>query len=75
MLLIFASAILASAPSAVGHLPVRPQVQATATVRIISGVQLRLDGRANPHAPAPRPAMIELERGTAKVAARLIEFE
>ena len=75
MLLLLASAFLAIAPHGTASSPARPQVQATATVRIVSGIQLRMDGRANPTAPQPRPAMIELERGTAKVAARLIEFE
>ena len=75
MLLLLASAIAASVPQGTAPSPARPQVQATATVRIVSGMQLRMDGRPNPHAPRPRPAMIELERGTAKVAARLIEFE
>ena len=72
MLTLLASAILASAPQAG---PVRPLVQAQATVRIVRGVTLRLDGRSNPDAPPPRSVMIELERGTAKVAASLIEFE
>lgn len=55
--------------------PARPQVQAQATVRIVQGVSLKLDGKPNPDAPPPRSTVIELERGTAKVAAKLIEFE
>ena len=72
MVSLFALALTASAPH--GH-SVRPQVQAQATVRIVSGTQLRLDGRPNPHAPQPRAKMIELERGRGLVAAKLIEFE
>ncbi len=72
MLSLLASALIASAPQVS---PARPQVQARATVRIVSGVQLRLDGRPNPQAPQARPALIELERGSGKIAAKLIEFE
>ena len=72
MFTLLASAILASAPQTG---PARPLVQARATVRIVHGVSLRLDGGPNHEAPVPRQAMIELERGSEKVAARLIEFE
>ena len=72
MLSLLASALIASAPQVS---PARPQVQARATVRIVSGAQLRLDGRPNPGAPRARPAMIELDRGSSKVSAQLIEFE
>lgn len=50
-----------------------PTVQARATVRIVSGVRLKLDGTANPAAPALRAATIR----TAGLAqpARLIEFQ
>ena len=72
MLSLLAAAVLASAPQVA---PARPHVQARATVRIVTGSQLRLDGRPNPGAPRARPALIELERGSPKVAANLIEFE
>ena len=72
MLTLLAAAIVTSAPQAG---PARPQVQARASVRIVQGISLRLDGTPNPGAPRLRRAMIELERGGGKVAARLIEFE
>jgi hypothetical protein len=53
--------------------PVPPVVQARATVRIISGVRLKLDGKPNPDAPRPREAVIHTDRGPKQ--ARLIEFE
>jgi hypothetical protein len=53
--------------------PAPPVVQARATVRIISGVRLKLDGKPNPDAPRPREAVIHTDRGPKQ--ARLIEFE
>ena len=72
MFSLLAASLIASAPA---ERPARPAVQAIATARIVRGVALRLDGGANPDAPAPRPALVELERGKPKVRARLIEFE
>ena len=50
-------------------------LQARAAVRIVQGATLRLDGGRNPGAPSAKPALIQLERGTPKVPAKLIEFE
>jgi hypothetical protein len=71
-----ALAVLAAAASApqLSTAPTGPVVQAMATVRIISGVQLRLDGQANGvEIPAPRNAVIQAN-GTDQPA-RLIEFQ
>ncbi len=73
MILIAAAAIAASTPTAA---PVRSPaavVQARASVRIISGVRLRLDGQPNRDAPAARETVIRTG-GTARPV-RLIEFE
>ena len=70
MLTLLASAIALSAPQ-----PATPRVQARASVRIVAGAQLHMDGRPNRHAPRARPAMIEMQRGQAKIPAQLIEFE
>ena len=48
-------------------------VQAQATVRIVSGVRLRLGEAENGDAPAPRDTVIHTD-GTARHA-KLIEFE
>jgi hypothetical protein len=53
MIALFALAVAASAtPPA--PLSTGPVVQARATVRIVSGVRLKLDGSANGDAPRPR---------------------
>lgn len=73
MLALVAFAAAASAPQLTTD-PAGPVVQAIATVRIISGVQLKLDGRANGvEIPAPRDAVIQAN-GTDQPA-RLIEFQ
>jgi hypothetical protein len=63
-----ATSVAPSAPASVG-----PAVQARATVQIISGVRLSLDGHANADAPAPRDSVIQTN-GESQ-AARLIEFQ
>ena len=74
MLLLAAAAIAAaSAPQSAPAEPARPAVQARATVRIISGVRLRLGEGANPGAPAPRTTTIQ-SVGIDQPA-KLIEFQ
>jgi hypothetical protein len=73
MLALLALAAVASAPQ-FSRPPASPAVQARATVRIVSGVRLRLDGRANGgEIPAARNAVIKLSG--ANQPARLIEFQ
>ena len=50
-----------------------PEVQARATVRIVAGVRLRLDGSANADVPAPRDTVVQSNGAPQPV--RLIEFE
>jgi hypothetical protein len=72
MLSLVAFAVAASvSPSAA--VSVGPAVQARATVQIISGVRLKLDGQANADAPAPRDSVIQTN-GEPQPA-RLIEFQ
>jgi hypothetical protein len=72
MLSVVALAVAASAaPSAPA--PAGPAVQARATVQIISGVRLKLDGQANADAPPPRASVIQAN-GQSQPA-RLIEFQ
>ena len=72
LMLLFAAAILAADPP-----PPRQAAavaQATATVRVIRAVTLKLDGSANDEAPAPRNALIASAEGTHRPI-KLIEFQ
>lgn len=71
MLLLAAAAIAAATPAPSGPPPV--VVQATATVRIISGVRLKLDSPTNADAPPAHDSTITAD-GTQQPA-RLIEFQ
>ena len=70
MLFALAAAALATSPAPVSA---GPAVQARATVRIVSGVRLKLDGNANPDAPPPRETIIVA--GGQPRPASLIEFQ
>jgi hypothetical protein len=73
MFTLAAAAALATAPP----LDRRPEpvvVQASATVRIISGVRLKLDSPTNPDAPPAHDAKVTTNDGETRPA-RLIEFE
>lgn len=72
MLALAALAMAASAPQPT-PVSIGPEVQARATVRIVSGVRLKLDGSVNVDAPAPRDTMVQ-SLGEPQPA-RLIEFE
>jgi hypothetical protein len=72
--------VLAALAATVAHAPVnderpraRVSVEATATVRIISGVHLKLDSTTNKDAPPARDSVVTAD-GTPRKA-RLIEFE
>ena len=72
MLLLALAASLASAPPML-QMP-RPAIaEARVSVRIISGVRLKLDGSTNSDVPPPHEAVVHTD-GSAH-AARLIEFE
>jgi hypothetical protein len=49
-------------------------VQATATIRVMTAVRLKLDAEVNPGAPDARDAVLQLGNGTSQ-AAKLIEFQ
>jgi len=66
------AAIAASAPASHGPAPV--VVQARATVRILSGVRLKLDSPTNPDAPPAHDSVVVTTDGV-RQPARLIEFE
>jgi hypothetical protein len=64
---------VATSVSPIAAASVGPAAQARATVQIISGVRLKLDGQANADAPAPRDSVIQAN-GESQPA-RLIEFQ
>lgn len=73
MLLLVATAVLATATPIDRWRPTA-SVQARATVRIISGVRLKLDSPTNADAPAARDSFVVARDGSHQPA-RLIEFE
>jgi hypothetical protein len=74
MLLIAAAAAAALSTPEPPRRPGSATAQAQAIVRIVSGVRLRLDGRANDGAPPARDAYVRIA-GALLQPARLIEFE
>jgi hypothetical protein len=73
MFTLAAAAALVTAPSP-DRRPAPAVAQASATVRIISGVALKLDSPTNPDAPPAHDAMVTTKDGGTRPA-RLIEFE
>jgi len=71
-MLLLASAMLSS--TALQPHPSGATVQATATIRVLSAVQLKLDGSSNPGAPPLRDSVIKAPDGTSRPA-KLIEFQ
>lgn len=71
--------VIAAAAAIVAHTPPteaplrRVVAEATATVRIVSGVRLKLDSEANPDAPPVHDSIVTAD-GTRRKA-QLIEFE
>jgi hypothetical protein len=68
---LFAAAVMASAPP---QPPVSASVQATAMIRIVSGVALKLDGSPNPDAPPAREIVLKAADGAVQMV-KLIEFQ
>jgi len=73
MLWIAIAAITAAGPQNATARPVRPVVQAQATVRILSATRIRFDGQASADTPPPSDGVVHTE-GAAQ-SARLIEFQ
>jgi hypothetical protein len=70
MIVLAAAALATDAP----QLRVTATVQATATIRVMRSVRLKLDGSPNPDAPAPRDAVIAVADGSTQPA-KLIDFQ
>ena len=68
--------ILAAAALATVQAPPKmaATAQATATIRVVRAVRLKLDGSRNPDAPPARAARIKAADGTHQPA-KLIEFQ
>jgi hypothetical protein len=70
MFLLAAALATASTPPAARSVT----VQATATIRVMTSVRLKLDAEVNPGAPDARNAVLRLADGTSQPA-KLIEFQ
>jgi len=73
MVILAATAAALATPQSSGH-PVSAAVQATATIRIVTGVSLKLDAPVNPGAPPSRDTVIHAADGSS-APAKLIEFQ
>jgi hypothetical protein len=73
MLLFAAVALAASAPQGAPRQSTAAVTQATATVRVISGVRLQFDGQPNADAPVARDSIVHTNGAVRSV--KLIEFE
>ena len=73
-ILTVAAAAASLAGSAPDRAPAPVAVQATATVRILAGVRLKLDSATNEGAPKARDAIVKMKDGSEQPA-RLIEFQ
>lgn len=73
MLWFAAVAMTAGTPQIARSQPMRAAAEAQASVRIVSGMRIHLDGHSNADAPRPSDGMVHTE-GTVH-SARLIEFQ
>jgi len=73
-MIVLAAAAVALATTQPSSHPVSATAQATATIRVITAVRLKLDGTDNPGAPPVRNAVLRSSDGSIH-AARLIEFQ
>jgi hypothetical protein len=71
--MVMLAAFVLAATASQGSRPAPVVAQATASVRIVSGVKLKFDAPANPGAPPARARTIMLD-GKAQQA-RIIDFE
>jgi hypothetical protein len=74
MVLLAATSLATSSPQQPTHSPAAAAVQATATVRVVTGVVIKLGARANADAPPTQETVIHSADGSA-VPAKLVEFQ
>ena len=70
MIVLAAAALAIQGP----HSGVTATVQATATIRVLRAITLKLDGSPNPDAPPARDAVIASADGT-RHTAKIIDFQ
>ena len=70
MFLLAAAALATTLPGS----QVSARVQATATIRVVRGVVVKLDGSPNAAAPAPRNSVLKSPDGSTQTI-KVIEFE
>jgi hypothetical protein len=70
MIFLVAAALAVDVPP----MRVTATVQATATIRVLQAVRLKLDGSTNEGAPPPRATVIAAADGT-QSAAKVIDFQ
>lgn len=70
MVLLVAAALVTAPPEQ----PASVVAQVTATIRVVAGIQLKLDGSPNPDAPSARDSVVKANDGTNQPA-KLIEFQ
>jgi hypothetical protein len=73
-MVLFAAAAVALAAPQPNARPVSASVQATATIRVIAAVRIKLGEGANPGVPEPRTAVLRASDGSSQTA-KLIEFQ
>jgi len=74
MIILAAAAFSTSSPQPAAPSRTAVTVQATATIRIVSGIVLKLDAPTNPGAPPSRNSVIHAADGST-APAKLIEFQ
>jgi len=74
MVILAAAALATSSPQSPAPSRTAAVAQATATIRIVSGVVLKLDAATNPGAPPSRDSLIHAADGST-APAKLIEFQ
>ena len=70
MIILAAAALATEIPQT----KVAATVQATATIRVLRAVTLKLDGSLNPDAPPAREAVIAIADGNRRIA-KIIDFQ
>ena len=74
MVLLAASSLAASSPQAPTRSPTAAVAQATATIRVVTGVVVKLGAPTNPDAPPTQETVIHSADGSV-APAKLIEFQ
>jgi hypothetical protein len=74
MVLLAATSLATASPQPRTHAPTGAVVQATATIRVVTGVVIKLGGPANADAPRTQETVVHFADGSV-VPAKLVEFQ